>query len=295
MYTSLVCSKTATTESMLAQHDIQALNIYNQVKHQYSQKTDPLLIAWPNKLVLYHHHKIQEFVIIPPAYDDLKSIAHVSLAVFALFDPINEFPKNMAEVTAYKKMLLHTESAIQSLPLKFDQKTRQTLILTLTQNLLKEAIEKKVVSQQLLQQFFNTISPLVKKNIDEATKLAIDTLNQNMTKIQQQLTLEEQNQMFVIIPTSKMPRQGNLMGQYFSKYLNAPMDSSRLIFAEGLTETKDVLALVGTWKVETKLSALFFHHPDTMKTDILAPSTEIYLQHCQRDNTHHTALACEAK
>ncbi len=292
LYSSLVWPGTPPAES-LAQHDAQVLKIYNRLKRTYTQKTDPLIIAWGNKLDFYHQQTVHEYPIIPANYDELKSISHVILAVYALFDPKNEFPKNMADVIAYKNLLISTEPLIQTLPLSPDQKKRQQHILAVTKHALTEAIEKKAVSQHSIQQLFSTLSPLIQKNMDDAAKLEIDAINQQMTKIQHQLTPEELKQLFVVIPTSKMPRQDNLIGQYFSKFMNAPMDSDRLIYAEGLTKTKQVLALVGSWQMESNLSLIFFHNANHMKKDILGTSTQHYLQQCTRDTTQHSALVCD--
>lgn len=293
LYTSLIWPGTPPEESLLAQHNVQVLKIYNRLKRTYTQKTDPLIIAWGNKLVFYHHQITHEYPIISQNYDVLKSISHVVLAVYALFDPNNEFPKNMADVIAYKDLLISTEPLIQTLPLSSDQKKRQQHILALTKHALNETIERKSVSRPTIQQLFKALSPLIQKNIDDAARLEIDAINQQMAKIQHQLTPEELKRLFVVIPTSKMPRQDNLMGQYFSKYMNAPMDSKRLIYAEGLTETKQILALVGSWQMESNLSLIFFHDANQMKKDILGTSTQQYLQQCKSDPTHHSALVCE--
>jgi hypothetical protein len=285
-------SAESNAESIIAQHNLMAIQIYNQLKNKTIQKTDPLIIAWGNRLTFYHRHKIRDYFIVSEEYNELKGIAHVTLAVFALFNPLNEFPKNSEEVKAYQNSLVSTEKAIDGLSLSSQQKERQKKILRLTNTLLKDAMDKKVVSQQALNNFFSLISPLIMENINEATKIEITLLNQQMTKIQHQLTPEERNKLFVIIPVPKMPRQENIVGQYFSKYMNVPIETERLIYAEGLTDTQSVLSIVGTWQIESLLSASFFHDPDRMKKDLVSTNAKAYLQHCKVDRTNKVALVC---
>ncbi len=280
-------------ESIVAQHNTKAHQIYSQLKNKYIQRTDPLIIAWGDRLAFYHHKVLREYPIVPAAYQDLKGISHVTLAVFALFNPINQFPKNIADVRGYKSEIVNTEKAIDSLPLSEEQKVRQKQILSFTNELLQKAIDDRAFSQQSVAIFFNLISPLIMKNMNDAAKSEINLLNIQMAKIQHQLTIEERNRLFVVIPAPKMPRQENVVGLYFSKYLNVPMESPRLVFAEGLTDTKSVLELVGTWQIEASLSAAFFHDPNKMQKDILGMSTQEYLQSCKIDTTGHTALLCD--
>lgn len=280
-------------ESIVAQHNTKAHEIYNQLKNKYIQKTDPLIIAWGDRLAFYHNHVLQEYPIVSGEYRDLKGISHVTLAVFALLNPLNQFPKNIADVEAYKSVIDSTEKAVDSLPLSAEQKIRQKQILGRTNQVLQKAISKKEISDQSVADFFNSISPFIMKNINEASRNEINLLNKQMAKIQHQLTPEERSRLFVVIPVSKMPRQDNLVGQYFSKYLNAPIDSARLTYAEGLTDTENVLSVVGTWQIEAALSAAFFHDPNKMKKDILGVSTQEYLQTCKVDKTGRSALICD--
>lgn len=281
-----------SSESLVAQHNIKALQLYNQLKNKYIKKTNPLIIAWGNRLTFYHRGNVRDYFITSEEYNELKSIAHVTLAIFALFDPINEFPNNKADVIAYKNSVINAEKAINGLPLSLKQKKRQQKILNLTVKFLNGVMDNNAVSQQTIKHFFDLISPLIAKNINEATKIEITLINQQMTNIQHQLTADERHQLFVIIPVSKMPRKNNIMGQYFSKYLNVPVESKRLIYAEGLTDDKSVLSLVGAWQIESVLSGLFFHDTERMKKDLLSDNAKAYLEDCKADITHKMALIC---
>lgn len=282
----------ANPELVIKEHNEQAIRIYDQLKNKYTQKTDPLIIAWGDKLTFYHRGKIQEYPIVTVNYQQLKGMAHVILAVFALFDSLNEFPKNIDEVKTYRNQIIKVEKTVRELPLSILQKDRQEKILTLTNELLDKAIKEHSISQKTINRFFSAISPLIMQNIDEATKIELSLLNQQMAKIQHQLSTEELNQLFVVIPVPKMPRQDNIVGQYFSKYLDVPVESKRLIYAEGLTDTQKILSLVGTWQIESLLSASFFHDPDRMKKDLVSTNAKEYLQHCEVDLSHKRALVC---
>jgi len=256
-------------ETILTQHDLSDVKIYDQLKEKYINNTDPLLIAQGDQFILYHKGKVVNYPIFSQKYNDLKSVSHVTLATFALFNPLNHFPRNKKEVVQYKQLLLDTEKVIDQLPLSKDQKERQEKILLLTNQFIQKAFQKNSCSNAELEQFFQEIAPLIRQNMSDAVQAELKVLNQQMNKIEQQLTNIEQKNLFVVIPVSKAPRKDNLLGQYFSKRLNVPMESARLIFAEGLTDTNAILTLVGSWQTEADLSRLFFHNPNSMKRDIL--------------------------
>lgn len=257
-----------TDQVIIAELNNLDLKIYDQLKDKIVKNTDPLIIVWSAKLNFYHHQKLQEYPIIPDEYTDLKTIAHVSLATFALFDPANQFPRNMELVKEYQKKIKETLPIIDALPLNNAQKICQKILLTKTDDFIQQAITKNSVNPTQLQRYATEIMPFVQQNMVDATKSQLVLLNAQMTKIQHQLTAAEKNKLFVILPGQKFPRQENILGQYFSKYLNAPIDSKRLIYAEGLTDTQSVLTLVGTWQIDSLLAELFFHDPDRMKRDL---------------------------
>lgn len=279
--------------SIIDQHDIKALEIYNQLKNKYTKNTDPLIIAWGDRLELHHDKKISTYSIISSQYQELKSVAHVILSVFSLFDPLNNFPQNKTSVKDYRSLVATLLHAIDSLNLSASQKERQRKILAMTNALLDSAIEQNKCSVQMLNNYFHSIQPLIMHNVKEAVAAQIKVVNQQMTLIEQQLTAKELNHLFVIIPVGKTPRNENLMGQYFSKYLNAPMDSQRLIYAEGLQDSTNILGLVGTWQIESQLSELFFHDPDRMKKDLLSNDAHSYLAGCSKGANKEEALVCK--
>ena len=261
-------------ESILANHNTQTLKIYDQLKSKYINNTDPLLIAQGDQFILYHKGKVTRYPIFSQQYNDLKSVAHVSLATFALFNPLNQFPKNKAQVESYYSLLSDTEKAVDKLPLTAEDKTRQKKILNLTEQFISKSIKKNFCSRVELGAYFQEIAPLIKLNMRIAVKSELEAIHRQMLKIEQQLTKTEIKNLFVIIPVTKAPRQDSLMGQYFSKQLKVPVDSSRLIFAEGLSDTDALLKLAGSWQIEADLSSLYFHNPDAMKRDILGEDTK---------------------
>lgn len=287
-------SQPIPAKDVLAEANAKSLQIYDQLKEKYTQRTDPLIIVWSNRLSFYNHHSVQEFPIISPEYVDLKTVAHVILALFALFNQENNFPDNMAIVKDYQTQIARVLAVVDELALTAEQKNRQKIILKKTQNFLQQALVKKRVNQKELQDFFSSLSPDIMRNIDEAARNQLSLVNQQMTKIQQQLTSEAKAKLFVILPGVKMPRQENILGQYFSKYLNEKMDSKRLIYAEGLTDTQQVLTLVGTWQLDSVLSAEFFHNSERMEKDVLADNAKRYLQGCKVDVSGKQALICDS-
>ncbi|WP_127101755.1 hypothetical protein [Legionella sp. km772] len=265
-------------ENILIKHDEVALKIYDQLKNKYISNTDPLLIAQGDQFILYHQGKIRTFSVYSPQYNDLKSVSHVVLATFALFNPLNHFPQNKTAVMQYRKLLIETGNAIVQLPLNKEEKMRQKKIIYLTDEFIQKALRENSCSTGQLEHFFQDIAPLIKLNMRDAVQAQLNTIDKQMIIIEKSLSKEERGKLFVVIPVSKAPRKDNLLGQYFSKRLKAPMDSARLIFAEGLTDKQDILTLVGAWQIEADLSKLFFLNPDSMKKDILGADAKDQLE-----------------
>lgn len=115
---------------------------------------------------------------------------------------------------------------------------------------------------------------MIQNNIQDAAKNELYLLTQRMKEIAQVLPINAKKNLFVVIVTSKMPREGNLLAQFFEKYLNTSMDSSRLIYAEGLSQLSEVESLVGTWQIDQDLSQTLFHNPNVMKKDLLGNATK---------------------
>ncbi|MDF1757579.1 MAG: hypothetical protein P1U74_04710 [Legionellaceae bacterium] len=270
-----------------------SIKLFDDLINKYSKNTDPLIIAWGDKLSLYHDDKTQDYPITPPNYTSLKGISHVILATFAIFDPINQFPKNIDASKNYLAELQEINNKIDKLPMTTEQRQRQKQIVHKTIVLLNRGIKEEKISKKTVKNYFKSIKALIMQNVEDAAVEKLKLISNQMAKIQQQLTIPEQQKLFVVIPVSKMPRTHYILGQYFSKYLNVPTDSPRLIFAEGITDVNEIFKLVGQWQTDNKLSYSFFNKPHKMDQDLLGDAAEEYLKHCTKDETGKLALICE--
>lgn len=139
----LMCTPSYAWPIEMDQFNAYSLHQYDQLKHQYIKKTDPLIIAWGNKLTLIHQGQTTDYSIISEEYQILKSISHTALTVFTLFHPRNHFPKNKNDVELFNTMVQNIQKSIESSSLNPKQKQRQKKILHMTYQLLSTILQKK--------------------------------------------------------------------------------------------------------------------------------------------------------
>lgn len=282
------------TAAFMAQEDTQALNDFHQLKQQLINETDPLIIAWYDKLLVLHNKKTTEYPIINATFNDLKSISHICvLGIYGLFSANMDNKTFMDQVKTHKKLVMQTSQRVDELSLTSEQKTRQKKLLILTQQFLENTLSTGKPSPTAVEHFLITIRPLAMQNVIDAVIELIDTLNKQMIAIQQLLTAKERAELFVVVPVQKMAHSNNILGQYFEKYLNEKIDMNHLIYAENAKDINEALNILGDWKVQRNLSMAFFQNKTRLDFDLFGTEAQKILQHCAVDKTGKQALICE--
>jgi hypothetical protein len=76
---------------------------------------------------------------------------------------------------------------------------------------------------------------------------------------------------------SAMPRQGQIVVQYFAKLLGEPGEGRRIIYAEGLWTEDRALDLLGKHLLDGAIGRDFFGDDRRMMRDLLADAAKEYL------------------
>src|SRR5882724_9954336 len=72
---------------------------YSMARADALSKIGPLIIVEGNKVVLQRKAQRSEAEILPPVYNSLKAIAHITLAVFLTFDQLGNDKLTDARIT----------------------------------------------------------------------------------------------------------------------------------------------------------------------------------------------------
>jgi hypothetical protein len=82
----------------------------------------------------------------------------------------------------------------------------------------------------------------------------------------------------VVIIGSHMARDGEVTLQYFSRLLDEPREGGRIVYAEGLWQTREAMDLLATHQVDRAAGAAFFGDPMRMHRDVMADGAEAWLK-----------------
>src|SRR5215470_10564382 len=77
-----------------ARHELESVDqvfitAYGHSIKEILSDTPPTFLVLGDKVVLYRQGERQERPLIPPVFDELKTIAHIALGVFATISPVN--------------------------------------------------------------------------------------------------------------------------------------------------------------------------------------------------------------
>src|SRR5262245_42817654 len=103
----------------------------------------PAFLVLPDKMVLYRRGARQEWPLIPPLFNELKTVAHVTLGLFAVLSPTDGRPLAADDATAlrrYQELIATARGAIQEVGLSEAQLERQLQILAASQQLAERAL-----------------------------------------------------------------------------------------------------------------------------------------------------------
>jgi len=242
-------------------------------------KTSPIVIASGDDLVLHRDGKRTEVKVTPPLYHDLKTIAHVPLAIYTLLaagDVSTE--EQRTELSRYRDLVQAARHNIERHWPEPKTLARQKDILDGSLKYLEEVLQAEKGPLPDLQAFCRRMAPLLLANSSDAARAEIDATHAQMMRWRQELTREEWDRLQVIVVGSQMPRRGNLDVQYFAHLLGLKGEGPRLTYAEALWEEPAALRLLATRLVDKEVGRIFFDDDQRMFRDLLADAAAEYLR-----------------
>ena len=254
---------------------------YSRAKVQALSKVGPLILIEGANAVLVQDGTRTAAEIQPPIYQALKAVAHIPFAVFLMFDqsdfqPLSE--TRVSEICNYRKLIDHGGKTISGRGFSDVQLQRQREIIAESVAFLDDAIEKRQVTKQQLDDFARKINPVVMANVNEATRAELDALHSHVMEWRHKLSSDDWQKLHVLIMSAHMPRDRELTVQYFERALDEPFEGRRIVYAEGLYDEPKAMDLLGTHIVDGSTGEAFFGDFMRMHRDLLSDAAAAYIQ-----------------
>jgi hypothetical protein len=254
------------------------LSTYEAAKKREQALLGPTIVAMGDHITFYYHNKTQQFKIVPIEYTQLKTFSQLALGIFS-FDMLASDSNWLSELKDYRAKMLIASQAINELTTLTDaQRNRQKQLVEKSQSFIDKTLQSKKIVDADLRQYFQEVGPLVWQNVNDASIAQINTLHKIMLSLRQEMPVADWEKLKVIVIGLHMPREKNLLTLYFSKLLKTEVDTSRLVYGEGLKSEKEGLDLLARMNLDTTLGAVVFNDPKRMRRDLLSDSAQKYLE-----------------
>jgi len=256
-------------------------SMYGRAAREVLRQSPPAFLVLPERLVLYRGGARQEWPLLPPLFDELKTIAHITLGLFAILSPTDGGPLGADDATAlrrYQGLIATARAAIAQVALSPAQRTRQHEILATSAALTARALAQGHVPQEQLVAVYRGLRTLVEANIREAVIAYLDELNRRMAAALPQLTPAERADYLVIVTGVHQARIDNATMQYFNRLLrDPPVITQRLMYAENVSDEAGALHLLGIHLMARRVGTAYFDDRYYMNRDLFAPAAQAYV------------------
>lgn len=233
-----------------------------------------------DKVTLINGQKLGERPYTPPLYDQLKSIAHLSLGIAAAGLYAQETPGD----TSWRAMLSDLRGKARGAKDRLDasafnseQKQRQTQLIDLSITYIDSALASPAFDPAALKAYAAASAPLLLANTTDAANEQIEALDQAVKDLAKQLTPDEWARAIAVITGPKLPREGHLQTQYFLFSFGEKTTGQRVQYMENIFDEDQALAVLQTIIVDRKIGGLFFNDPTRMERDLLSDAATVEL------------------
>src|SRR4029077_1866303 len=135
-------------------------------------------------------------------------------------------------------------------------------------------VKRRKTSAEELRTFTREMGKQITPLVDEIARLQIDTLDAAVQALRKELSDEEWQRLKVVVMGSAMPRQQQIVVQYFAKLLGEPGEGPRIIYAGGLWTEGPALDLLGKHLLDGAIGRDFFGDDRRMMRDLLADAAK---------------------
>jgi len=258
--------------------ELQALNraslkLYTGGRSLELSTIPAVIIVSGDDLVLRKDGKRTVATVIPPEYHALKCVAHSTLALFTHLahepgKPLGE--ERTKALQEYRELLAGASPAIEKAGFDLDTLTRQRRIIERGLAFIDTVLKAGQVSADDLDKYCRASRDDVMANCGAAARAQLLATHRQVMAWKKDMTDAEWAGLTVIVQGAQTPRAENAAVQYFARLFGERGEGRRVVYAEGLWDEVKALALLGTLRLDGKLSVAVFGDPYRMYRDILA-------------------------
>ncbi len=283
---------TAFACSLGAQSPLTALNDafradYAEAKQRVLAGARPVLVVAGDSFTLLRSgDRRLEASGASPAYDPLKTIAHIPLAVYVILTPgEGELGgKRLQELEQLRALIPPAVDSLKGSTLPASSLERQKRMTAECLGFIDSLVARRRFERSTLEAFTRHIAPLVMENVAEATRGQLDAVHKIVSAWRHELSPEEWDRLRVVIEGPHMPREDLVVTQYFLRLLHESREGGRVIYAESLYQEAQALDLVGTHLLDGSVGDAFFGDAMRMHRDLLGDAAKEYLAHLLPDS-----------
>jgi hypothetical protein len=212
--------------------------------------------------------------VIPAEYHALKCVAHSVLGIFGHLahepgKPLSE--DRVQALKEYREVLAAAGSAAQKCGFDPDTLARQKRIIARGLEFIDAVLRDGQVSADDLTTYCRAARQDVLANAAAAARAQLVGTHRQVMAWKKDMTAEEWGLLTVIVQGMQTPRAENAAVQYFARLFGETSgEGRRVVYAEGLGDEEKTLNLLGTLRLDGKLSVAVFGDRFRMYRDLLA-------------------------
>jgi hypothetical protein len=233
-----------------------------------------VIIVSGDELVLRKNGKRTAVTTTPAEYHALKSVAHTTLALFGHLSeepgrPLNE--ERRTSLKEYRVLVAAAGPVVEKFGFDADTLARQKRLLARAEALADQVLRDGKVSAEDLTKFCRASRADVVANGTAAVRAQLRATHKQVMEWKRGMTDEEWAALTVIVPGVQTARAENASVQYFARLLGETSgEGRRVVYAEALWDEEKALNLLGTLRLDGKLSEAVFGDRFRMYRDFLA-------------------------
>ncbi|HNJ43000.1 MAG TPA: hypothetical protein PKZ53_21135, partial [Acidobacteriota bacterium] len=221
---------------------------YAGLRTRLLAETSPVIVHAGDKLILFRNGVQTDVATFTPRYHELKSVAHVPLALYVMLvhDAGSKLTaEQLTQLRDYRALVVAGRDSIAGRNFASEQQTRQYRLLDQALALIDAILKDGMISRNALRQYTKSQAQDVLANAYDAADDQLATMDAQVKAWLAQMTPEERKRVKIAVGSAHMPRLGNLAMQYFSATFNEPYEGKfeieeeensdfRVIYAESL-------------------------------------------------------------
>lgn len=232
-------------------------------------KGETYALVLSESVVFYRGAMRREVNYTPARYHELKAIAHIPLALYAMLaSGVND--EKLAALAKYRDAVFESRATLSKRG--FDEKTlkRQESIFANSQTLIERVLTSKKCDAADLAAYTTAMAPLLLQNAYDAAKTQLEGLNAALGEWINTLTAEERAAYHIVISGSHQAREKNAQMTYGRALLGEEGTiEQRLIFGESCFDETSCRNLLGTHLLDGAASKAFFDDALRLQYDLL--------------------------